>query len=147
MSQPQPEQFYFVSNRNFTLRSTAGRSITFAKGKPTHVPKMLHQEAIERGLLACDDKGVPFPEKGEEIVEASEKAEVKLAPTTREERDEAMAAVFEAMVKRNNAAEFTGGGTPNAEAVSMALGFKVDQKEVRTLWLKVRAKLVGGSNE
>lgn len=140
-----PPQHLFVSNRNFTLRSTSGRAITFVKGKPTHVPTMMHQEAIERGLLACDDKGTPLPEKGEEIVEESERAsEIKLAPSTREERDEAMAEVFKAMVKRNNSTEFTGGGTPNAEAVSMAIGFKVDQREVRALWLKMRPQLVGG---
>lgn len=135
----------FVSNRSFTLRSTLGHSVTFERGKPTHVPKALHPLAVERGLLPCDEKGTPLPEKSEEIVQESEaKSRVLLAPDDPAEREDRIVAVFKALVAENKSSNFAGGGTPSAEAVSGALGWKTDQKEVRKVWEKTRAQILTG---
>lgn len=141
------QESLFVSQRNFTLRSTLGHSVTFARGKATYVPKALHALAVERGILPCDADGKPIPEKGEEIVEEVEaQSKVVLAPSTREARDEAIEAACRSMVKTNNAKDFTAGGTPNAEAVSFSVGWKVDQKEVRAVWTRIRPELLGNDN-
>jgi len=133
--------YHFISNRNVTVGGMNGRRIAFAKGKPTHVPRTMHALIMERGILPCTADGKVL-ETPEAAVVDPEAPRVLLAPETQEERDDAMKVVFKAIVEKNNAKDFAGGGTPGATAVSAALGWRVDQKEVRALWTKVRSEFL-----
>lgn len=140
-----PQQHLFVSNRSQTVRTTLGHSVTFVKGKATHVPKALHHLMVEKGILPCDDAGKPIPEKGEEAVEAAAAADApKLAPDTAEERNEAIERAIRAIVERNSPKDFNAGGMPSPEAVGSAVGWKTDTKEVRSVWVRVRPELLAG---
>jgi hypothetical protein len=93
--------------------------------------------------MPCDADGKLFPEQGEEIVAEAAESSPRAAPQDPELRAEKLLEAFKAIIERNDSKEFTGGGTPNAEAVSMRLGWKVDQKEVRQAWVKHRQSLIG----
>lgn len=137
----EPKLNYFVSRRDFMLRSTLGHVITFEKGKPAHVPKALHSLALEKGLLPCDKDGKELDLEAASAV-APEEVKVLVAPEDAEEREEAVLKILKLLVERNNSADFGGGGIPKPEAVSQALGWRVDTKEVRTVWNKHRQALL-----
>lgn len=138
-----PQQHYFVANRNVTVTSTAGASIAFEKGKPTHVPRFMHGAVLEKGALPCDDKGRVLDAETAPVPEEVEK-KVLLAPEDPEDRQDAITKAVREIAARNVSADFTAGGTPSAQAVSLALGWKVDQKEVRQAWVKARPELLNG---
>lgn len=131
----------FVSNRDIIVRSKkCGQSILFVKGIPTNCPKPMWDEVMEKGILPVDEVGAPVdPANNEVSVDVST---IKLAPEDGEERDEKILAVVKAIVKGNDAKNFTGGGRPTAKAVSNALGWQVDQKDVNAVWLANRQKLL-----
>jgi hypothetical protein len=136
---PAPKQYLFVSNRDISVTSILGYSIFFEKGVQTHVPRAMHAEVIEKGIL-------PVEEDGKISVEAIDKMtspdiKIVLAPETAEDRNEAIAEAVKAIVKRNDSRDFTSGGVPSAVAVTAALGWKVDPKEVRNVWATLRANL------
>ena len=60
-AKPAPKYFPHVSNRDIVVHSILGHSIAFEKGVPTHVPKALHAEVMEKGILPVDDKGESLP--------------------------------------------------------------------------------------
>lgn len=128
----------FVSNRDIVVRSLHGHSIEFKKNVPTEVPRLLHAECLEKGILP--EEG---PEQGNAIVDP---AGPKLAPDDAEVRYDEVLAAIKAIVKRNNSNDFTGGGHPSATAISAAVGWKVDQKEVKEIWVKVREGLIKGAD-
>ena len=131
---------YFVSNRDFVLRSTHGHSIRFQKGVPQHVPHLMHSEALERGALPCDEKGQPV----DEVVEVKrDPNDIKpaMAPDDQMQIDEAIETAIKLIVERNKPTDFAG-PTPSAAAVSALVGFPVGQKDVRKVWEKVRAGLL-----
>ena len=43
-----------VLNRNYVLTTTKGHSVAFEKGKPTHVPPAIYQEALAIGAIPPD---------------------------------------------------------------------------------------------
>lgn len=136
-----PVQHYFVSNRKIVVTSTQGAAIGFEKGVPTHVPKFMHAAVLEKGILPCDDKGKVLD--AEAAPEVAPEVKVLLAPEDAEERNAAIERAVREIFKRNSPADFTAGGTPSEKAVSLSLGWKVDQKEVRAVWVKVRPTLMG----
>lgn len=129
----------FVSNRDITVSSTLGHSLDFKKGVPTHVPPIMRKICIERGILPVE--GV------EEAVVMLEEAErgpkLHLAPDDVDERKEAIEKACREIAKRNHSDDFTGGGIPNANAVTAALGWKVNQVEIREIWKELRVKMKG----
>lgn len=131
-------KYWFISNRDVTIRSTTGRSLYFPKGKPTHVPPMLHQVALERGVLPCNEDGSPL-DAGDAPQVVTEK-KVMVAPEDPAQRKAAITSALEEIVKRNDARDFTAGGTPSEAAVRAIVGWRVDQKEVRAAWVELRAK-------
>lgn len=128
----------FISNRDIVVRSLHGHAIEFKKGVPTGVPRIMHAECLEKGILP--EEG---PEQGNAVQDGPGP---KLAPEDKMERDDAILAVIKAMVKRNNSNDFTGGGHPSATAVSASVGWKVDQKEVKDVWVKNREFLIRGAD-
>lgn len=132
------KQSLFVSNRDVMVSSTLGHSIQFIKGVPMHVPKIMHKVVIERGILPVDGGA----ESASDIMaEAESGPKILLAPEDPSDREAAIAKACRVIAQRNNAKDFTGGGTPNATAVTAALGWKVDQKEVKDIWTEVKRTL------
>jgi hypothetical protein len=149
MAEQQPQMNFFVSRRNITVRSTQGAAISFEKGVPTHVPRHLQSVVAEKGILPCDAKGV---ELDIDAVAAAVQPDEKPAPSgpeTAEERQDAIKGAIKGIVKRNASADFGAGGTPRADAVTLALGWRVDQKEVRQAWVAMRPDLLnpGGKRD
>lgn len=138
----QPKQFLFVSHRNITIGSTQGYSIEFQKGVPTHVPRAMHAEVMEKGVLPCDAKGetLDAPEASKLAPDAPR---VMVAPEDPEERKEKILEVIKALCKTNSSKDFSAGGVPSATSVSMALGWKVDAKEIRPIWAEFKPTLEG----
>jgi hypothetical protein len=135
-------QSLFVSNRNVTIASTLGAAIFFEKGIPTHVPRSMHGLVMEKGVLPCDKDGKALDV--EKVVEEIEQeTKVKSAPEDADERQDAITKVLRGIVASNKSSDFTAAGTPSAQAVSLSLGWKVDQKEVRLAWVKARPVLIG----
>lgn len=128
----------FISNRDIVVRSLHGHSVEFKKGIPTAVPRVMHAECLEKGILP--EEG---PEQGNAIADP---AGPTLAPEDKLERDDAILEVIKQIVKRNNSSDFTGGGHPSATSISAAVGWKVDQKEVKDVWVKNREALIKGAD-
>lgn len=139
------KQHYFVSNRNINIGSTSGHSIRFKKGVPCHVPRLMHKEVLEKGCIPCDAKGTPLDLS--KVEDPSPKAEVILAPEDATERADAIMTVIESLVERNNPADFTAGGVPSATAVTAALKWKVDAKEIRPIWSKFKSDRAEAARE
>lgn len=133
------QQYYFVSSRDVIITSTQGYSLKFEKNVPMHVPKKMHPEVLEKGILACDKAGKALSLEDQPV---DPEATIVLAPDDAEERAAKIEEAMMAIVKRNNPHDFSGGGVPSAGAVSVALGWKVDAKEIRPIWTRVKPSLV-----
>jgi hypothetical protein len=92
---------------------------------------------MEKGIVPCDGKGAPTE------APAPEATKVFVAPEDGDDRAALIEPVLEAIAARNKATEFSAGGVPLAAVVSMSLGWKVDQKEVRPIWDKIKIARVG----
>lgn len=130
----------FESNRDIVVRSLRGHSIEFKKGVPTQVPRIMHEEVMEKGILPVEDNGKPVDPVTADIGEA--KPKIVLAPVEELDRADQILVVIEALVKRNNPVDFTASGTPSPLAVSTVLGWRTDLKEVRAIWEKNRERLL-----
>lgn len=127
----------FVSNRDYVYRSLFGHSIEFFKNVPVEVPKQLHSGLLAVGILPADGE----VEVGKDTVVPGTKPPV-LAPEDGDERADMILGVIKAMVEGNDSKNFTGGGQPNADAVSASLGWKTDVNEISKIWLAHRAGLI-----
>lgn len=145
MSAKQVPLTYFTSKRDIILfHREAIQRVLVEAGVPTHVPKALHSVALEKGLEPCDANGKPLGNAAD-LVEDPPK--VLLAPEDADEREAAIKEAMKAIVARNDASDFTSGGTPSSTAVTAAVGWKVDQKENRKVWEKHRRELLGAPAE
>lgn len=118
-----------VLNRNYTLSSTKGHSIAFVKDKPTLVPAALYQEALSIGAL---------PEDGEiDMLDDDKKEQAPMDPA---ERNPLILAAIEELVERNERGDFTAAGAPTVEAIVKIVGFKVQSKEIATVWQEYHEK-------
>lgn len=133
---------YFVSNRDFVLRSTSGHAIRFEKGKPQHVPSILHSEVLERGAMPCDHDGKMLDEPTEVVVkvDTNDKKPV-MAPDTQEAIDKDIEAAIKLIVEKNKPSDFAG-STPSAASVGALVGYPVNQKDVRKVWERIRADII-----
>ncbi|HYF28588.1 MAG TPA: hypothetical protein VD931_22805 [Baekduia sp.] len=137
---PLPPQYMFVSNRDIVVTSTRGYSLEFVKGVPMHAPKPMHAELIEKGILPVADGGGIDVEAMTEAQGTPKK--VLLAPETQEERDVAIEQAIRAVVERNNPSDFTAGGVPSPTTLTAALGWRVDMKEIRGIWTRLKPELL-----
>lgn len=130
----------FTSNRDLVIRSkNTGHAIEFKKGVPTNVPAGMHSECMEKGVLPVEENGKPVDPAEHQ---AALDKKVELPPEDGNERAAAIVVVMKELVKRNNSKDFTGGGCPSADAITAALRYKVDAKEVRDVWEKNRRELL-----
>jgi len=114
-----------ILQRNYVYASTLGHVIRFEKGKAVNVPAIMVQECAVIGA-------VPVDSKIESICSTEE--EVLVQPVDPNTRLEAVAAVLETMVEKNERGDFTPSGTPKTSVVSELAGFKVDRIEVARAW-------------
>lgn len=141
MAKAEPiKQYYFISHRTVCVASLSGRSIQFEKGEPTHVPREMHREVLEKGILPCDANG-KIVDDVQEVSDVNPEVKILLAPEDAVEREDKITEVIMALVERNARADFTAGGVPHAEAVTAVLGWKVDAVEIRKIWSKVKPML------
>lgn len=135
----------FVSPRNIVVTSLLGHSIEFKKGVPNaDVPKALYEEVMEKGILPCDDKGNVLDSDTPEMEAiAPEPIKIVLRPKDKVEIDEKVLEVMKILVENNDASDFTAAGMPSARVISRHLGWAVDTKDVRALWLKHAGELKG----
>ena len=115
----------FVLHKDKTVSGTTGHTIEFKKGELTHVPKEMWGTVQAIGAI-------PEDELPEDFVPAKKDAADPI------ERRTAAFAAFTAIVERNEREDFTGNGTPKAEAVEAITGFKMDAKERAALWAEFR---------
>lgn len=113
-----------VLNRNFTLNTTKGHSVAFVKGKPTHVPPAVYQEALGIGAMPPDGSDPVI----EEVVKTDK------APADPAERASVILSAIEKLVAENARESFTAAGVPAADAVTKLVGFKVQTKEIAPVW-------------
>lgn len=115
----------FILNRDRTVVSAFGHSVSFKKGEPAHVPPEMYPEVIAAGA-------VPEEELAEDAIPKADH------PTDPGEREAAIFEAFEALVLRNDSSDFTAGGSPKESVVNAAVGFKVPAKEREAAWTKFK---------
>jgi hypothetical protein len=120
-----------VLNRNHVLTTTKGHSVSFKKGEPTHVPPAIYQEALAIGAI---------PPDGEEP-QVEDVTTTDNAPADPAERAPLILAAIEKLVAENARDNFTAAGSPAVGAVSDVVGFKVQAKEIATVWQQYHDKM------
>lgn len=101
---------------------------------------------MEKGILPVDEKGAAIDPANNDVGMTQEPV-VYLAPDDGYDREVKILEVFRAIVKRNDASDFTAAGMPSAKAVTAALRWSVDTKECRVVWTKHRRELLNGPDE
>lgn len=119
-----------ILNRNYDLRSLAGRAINFAKGVPVYVPPECVKEALAIGAEGVDEK-----------LDFLDPEQTPKVPLT---TDEVKALAFEAFAElevSNNRDDFTAQGLPTPTAIEALVGVKLTNKVRDDLWVEyVQAK-------
>lgn len=109
-------------NRNYTLRSKFGRSVEFKANEPTYIPSFLEAECVAIGGENCD------------------KEAAKVAPKkkddgwTYEKRQECLFKLFDDLVKKNDAKDFTASGQPSLSVVKKHVEFDLERAELDDYW-------------
>ena len=119
-----------VLNRNYVLTTTKGHSVAFEKGVPTHVPPAIYQEALTIGAIPPDGEDPHV----EDVVKTDN------APSDPAERAPLILDAIEKLVAENARENFTAAGSPTVDAVTKAVGFKVQSKEIATVWQQYHDK-------
>ena len=119
-----------VLNRNYVLTTTKGHSVAFEKGLPTHVPPAIYQEALTIGAIPPDGEDPHV----EDVVKTDN------APSNPAERAPLILDAIEKLVAENARDNFTAAGSPTVDAVAKAVGFKVQSKEIATVWQQYHDK-------
>jgi len=112
-----------VLSRNFTLATKRGHMITFKKGQPTWVPPSCVHDAAAIGAEDINGKVDPLGAEAGVVI-----------PLSAAERNGQINAALSKLVARNEREDFTGSGAPNRAVLNNMLGFRVDKKELETLW-------------
>ena len=119
-----------VLNRNYVLTTTKGHSVAFEKGVPTHVPPAIYQEALTIGAIPPDGEDPHV----EDVVKTDN------APSDPAERAPLILDAIEKLVAENARENFTAAGSPTVDAVTKAVGFKEQSKEIATVWQQYHDK-------
>ena len=119
-----------ILNRNYDLRSIAGRVINFAKGAPDYVPPECVKEALAIGAEGVDEKlDYLDPEKTPEV------------PLSADEIKALAVEAFAELEATNNRDDFTAQGLPTPTAIEALVGVKLTNQMRDDLWVEyVQAK-------
>lgn len=113
-----------ISNRNFTLRSTSGHTIFFRKNQPKHVPNIVVEECVHRGILPKDEEDMPGHEANPLLPDIP-RGSIRL---------QQMRDAIEALMQRNSRGDFAASGQPNLKSIEKIVGYPVDITEVQRVW-------------
>ena len=116
----------FTMQRNRTVASKLGHAVDFKKGIAVYVPPALWDEVQMLGAEPEDT--LPDEPQSDSVVE----------PTDPAVRKEALFAVFEKMVLKNDRENFTAAGAPHNAVLSKELGWSVNAKERDAAWAEFR---------
>jgi len=130
MSKTKADANTLVLNRNHTLSTLMGHTVTFKKGEPTFVPPAAYAAAIAIGAMPAD---------GSDPNVIEDKPDSK-APADPAQRGPLILAVIEKLVAKNDRKDFTAAGSPAVKAVERELGFDVDAREVSAAWQEMHEK-------
>lgn len=114
---------YMKCPRDYTLRTTLGHIIFFEANKATPVPESAYQEALAKNILPTE---VPDGEKPN--------FDMAGGRVTGPLKDALVFEAIQALVKRNNSEDFTGGGMPKAIALTRESGVDVSAQETSKYW-------------
>lgn len=120
-----------VSPRDFLLNTTLGHSIEFKKNVPTPVPHSIVDEALKVNILPCEGG------TGKEFEDPNAAASANTSISGQLRRAILFHAIAE-IVKRNDPDDFSGGGRPNAKAVSDRAGVRITATELNKYWDEYR---------
>lgn len=112
----------FVLQRDYVLGTLKGHSFAFKKGVPLKVAPNCVSDAIAIGAIPVD--GV-----AEDLMDVGEKA-MPVEPGDPIERNPLILAAITELFEKNDRDDFTAAGAPTVAAVSEAVGFKVQGKEI-----------------
>lgn len=144
---------YFLSLRKVFIRNEAGtHDMWVPANRPTFIVPKLHQAAMAVGCVQCDEKGVvhqPEEESHPPMVDTPApvappvESNLEVDPdegTVGYSQDDVVAAV-EALIARNNKADFSPSGRPKVGAVSAVVGSKISLQEIEAAWQEVDARV------
>lgn len=121
---------FFTLHRNFTLRTTKGHTISFAKGEPAWVPPMCVPDAVAIGAVAQN-----------EAVDVLGDEPAPVTTLSADERQQKLFAAFDTMLSRSERNDFTASGLPHARRLTGMVGFDVGNRERDDAWqLYTRSK-------
>lgn len=111
----------FTFQRDRTIASTCGLSVSYKAGVPQLTPPAMYAEVMAAGGISDED-----PPVNETPTDA--------------DREALVFAAFEDVVKRNDPKDFTAGGVPHTGVMSDKVGFQLSAKERDVLWGKFRTQ-------
>ena len=114
-----------VLDRNYTVPSVLGHMITFKKGQPTPVPKIMMRTCAQAGAKCLAPDVDPFAENAETK---------KDFPVDPSQRLEDIGHAIDTLVVRNQRGDWSAGNKPKFQSVSEIVGYRVDQTEVARAW-------------
>ena len=116
-------------NRKTTLRTTKGYIVEFEANKPTPVPNLVIEQAIEIGAAFCaeDENYVP-----------NNKVNTKEQPLFGFERKQSIYDACLRILDRNDVDDFTSAGLPKMKVIESEVGFQVDRNEVNNVWVEAQ---------
>jgi hypothetical protein len=121
----------FTLNRDYVLVTPEGPSYGFKKGVPLHVPAKYAAKVLEIG-------GEPVEEDAEAARDAAEKAQVAVDATA--DQKAKLLDIVRNIIERNDPADFTAGGRPKQQKVSIVAGFDVSKQQIDAAWASLIAE-------
>lgn len=108
-------------NRDYVLRSKFGRSVAFKAGEATYIPSFLEAECIAIGGENCDKTAPKVTPKNNDS-------------WTYEKRRECLFGLFDTLIKKNDAKDFTASGQPSLAVVKKHVEFELERAELDDYW-------------
>jgi hypothetical protein len=124
-------------SRKYRLASLKGYSVCFEKGVPVWVPPAIAAEAMHIGAEAVEEKDKI------DLTPAEEPAP-NTGPSDAATREEQIMDAIQVIVATNERDSFSAAGLPKAAPISALLGYKVDKREIETVWNKRSEMIVAG---
>jgi len=120
----------FVMNRKFMVKGF-GHEIQFEPNVPTHVPPILHTEAMRCGAVAMD----------QENATQVQREQGRIPEVQGEERAETITRAMDKLVQENLRMSFGADGLPTTKAIFRLTGIDLEKNERNAVWRARAQKL------